>query len=311
MSGRLIGGAAVAAGIGLAALVTVSARRPQSKPPTTGRIVDVDGVEVFVEDRGKGDAIVLIHGFGGSTFTFRHLMEPLAQEHRVVSLDLPGFGWSDRNPEVDMGHDAQADRVARLLQLLDISSALVVGHSMGGGVAQRLAVRHPEAVRGLVLLSSVDAGDGERWRRGQRRATPLLRLIALGSRLTPWLFHASLRRGLRSMVADPSVVDDAMVAGYAAPLARPGTTECLDAMFRAVLDQDPCPVSEIRCPVLVISGDRDTVIKHEVGLKLAKDIPGARLVEVSGMGHLGADELPERLIREIRDFVTTLDAVPA
>ena len=111
---------------------------------------------VHVEQAGQGEPVVLLHGFGGSSWSWRHLMPALARRHRVIAPDLNGFGWTQRPREVAAySYAGQAAMVLGVLRELGVERFHVIGHSYGGGLALWLAARHPERVRSLVLVSSV------------------------------------------------------------------------------------------------------------------------------------------------------------
>jgi pimeloyl-ACP methyl ester carboxylesterase len=115
--------------------------------------VEVDGVPIHYVEAGQGKAVLLIHGLGASTFSFRHTIPELAQRYRVIALDLKGFGYSAR-PQSDYSLTAQAALVRQVMDRLGVERAAVVGHSMGGAVAMRLALGYPERVSRLVLVAS-------------------------------------------------------------------------------------------------------------------------------------------------------------
>jgi pimeloyl-ACP methyl ester carboxylesterase len=114
-------------------------------------------VHTFVQESGPtdGPAVVLVHGFGGSTFNWRYTLPALAEAgYRAVALDLMGFGLSDKSFDQDDSHAAQADFVADVMTALDIQRATLVGHSMGGNVIAHFALKYPERVEGLVFALS-------------------------------------------------------------------------------------------------------------------------------------------------------------
>ncbi|MFN0093889.1 MAG: alpha/beta fold hydrolase [Dehalococcoidia bacterium] len=264
-----------------------------------GRDLVVNGARIHIVDRGAGDPIVLVHGFGGSTFSWRYAQPLLAANHRTIAVDLPGFGQSDRNPAVGLGHDDHADRLAALLDAVGLRSATFIGHSMGGAICQRLAVRHPERVDRLVLVASVDATEPVR-RGGRGAARPAMKALAA----IPGAVDFMSRQSLKRMVFDPASVTPAMAEGYAAPLRLKGTADCLFAMTRATATQAPPELSNVNAPTLVISGERDRLFSQEAGKALAAKIPGARHVVIPQTGHLVAEELPEAFVEEVVAFLT-------
>ncbi len=293
------------AGLGMAAVAAGAAillRRPKAPlPPGVLRVID--GEIVHYVDEGEGPAIVFLHGFGGSTYSWRHLAAALSQRHRVVCLDFPGFGYSEHNARLPLGHEDHAKRVVRLMDLLGIPRAVIVGHSMGGGIAQRLAAKHPERVERLVLVASVHAGTKEPWERARRRlwgmgiAGPLMERSRRAVRRI-------VRPALIQMASEPEWVTDEVVEEYAAPLARPGTARALVALAHAAHEEAPADLGCIKAPVLVISGAKDIVVAPAVGHEIASAIPGAHHVVLEGAGHLMPDEEPERLQELLEAFLS-------
>lgn len=127
--------------------------------PKPGHLIDIDGYQVHYLDQGQGPAIVLIHGFGGQTYSYRHLIPMLARDHRVIAVDLKGYGYSERNAHAGLSHTAQVAMLKGLLDKLGVARATFVGHSMGGAVAQRFAVTYPDMADALILAASVSGED--------------------------------------------------------------------------------------------------------------------------------------------------------
>lgn len=306
------------AGVGLglsgaaaaAAVVRWERARRRTGPRVPGRYLQLRDAPVYVAEAGEGPAIVLIHGFGGSLFSWRGVLAPLAASHRAVALDLPGFGWSGRSASIPLGHRDQARRVTELMDRIEIGSATLVGHSMGAAIAQYVALDAPGRVNGLVLVAPIDASAP--LRRGHQRAQRRLFMAAIGAAtvVRPVAF-AAVRRALRSMVFDPATVDGEMVAGYAEPLMRPGTPACVTRMAADVSMEAAADISGIAAPALVVSGERDRVIPMERTAGLATKIPGAQHVVLAGTGHLPPDEAPGRLASLIGQFVAERAGVPS
>jgi pimeloyl-ACP methyl ester carboxylesterase len=131
------------------------ARRVERQNPPRGRFIDVDGVRLHYLEQGEGPPVVLLHGnvVTAEDFAYSGLLDLAAERHRVIAFDRPGMGYSDRPNRKLWTPGAQADLLRRAFDRLAIERAVVVGHSLGAMVAAALALDHPEAVRGLVLLS--------------------------------------------------------------------------------------------------------------------------------------------------------------
>src|SRR3712207_2604131 len=123
-----------------------------------GEFVDLDGARVYyyaAGTRGAGEPVVLIHGFPTSGHLWTEVVPLVPPGHRVVVADLLGFGRSDRPLVGRVGIHAHADRMIRLFDALGIQQACVVGHDVGGGIAQSMVVRYPQRVSRLCLVDSV------------------------------------------------------------------------------------------------------------------------------------------------------------
>src|SRR5581483_10440425 len=200
---------------------------PFERTVPLGRTATVDGLRLHYLDEGAGPAIVLLHGLGASTFAFRHNVPALACRFRVVAVDLPGHGLSGRDAP-DLSLSAQARYVSGLLDQLGIERAVVVGHSMGGGVAQRIAIAQPGRVAGLVLIASTT----DRFFKRAAAASPLLRhLVPV---FATAVLHNRFVRPLwsRAAVFDPAHLAPEVIAGYAAPGHVRGSVAAYQRLMR-------------------------------------------------------------------------------
>jgi len=112
-----------------------------------GKFVQIDSKKIRYIDSGSGIPLVFIHGFGSSIFSWRKNLEPIAKHHRVCALDLPGFGYSDKPLDADYSIDAYADFIIQFMDQLQIKQAILVGHSLGGGIALLTSLKYPSRVR--------------------------------------------------------------------------------------------------------------------------------------------------------------------
>lgn len=227
-------------------------------------------------------------------------MQRLADRHLLIAPDQVGFGLSTRHPTRPLRSASYADRLADLLTELGVASAHVVGLSWGGGIAQRLAIAHPERVERLVLLASVNAAWTLRF--GDR---DLIGLI-LG-RLAPPVARRMVRRYLAGSAGDqlsPSSLDR-LADGYVEALRRPDTIRVMRRFVRATRASQPVDPAAITAPTLVIVGSRDRIVPPGIGSVLASTIPGARLETLEGLGHdlefSGAPRLAELIAEFVQD----------
>jgi pimeloyl-ACP methyl ester carboxylesterase len=144
--------ALLAAGLVLFTLYT--AHRVERALPPRGRFLDIGGARLHYLDEGKGPAIVMIHGLGGQMAHFTYaLLDQLKQDFRVVLFDRPGSGYSRRPRGASAQLRAQGEVIGKAIEALKLDKPLLVGHSMGGGVALSIALDHPELVRGAALIA--------------------------------------------------------------------------------------------------------------------------------------------------------------
>ncbi len=257
-----------------------------------GRIVDVDGVGVHYVERGSGPAIVLVHGFGGHTFSFRHLIPDLAKDHRVVALDLKGFGYSERPKKSDYSLGAQARLVLRLMDTLGVESATLVGHSMGGEVVMRVAARAPERVERLVLAASVS---GER--------IPLLPPLPIIRPFLPLIGRVIGDYILRRSFYDRSELTPEMRREYRAPTAIRGFYDAVWQMMQHLRRDRSVDFGRIRQPVLILWASHERIVPRWMLHRLRKRLPQAGVVTIDRAGHLLLEERPAECLAAIRRFL--------
>jgi pimeloyl-ACP methyl ester carboxylesterase len=293
---------AIAAKVAADAAIRRHERLTASECPRRGRVVEVDGVEVHYEEAGAGPALLFLHGLGASGFAFRKNVPELAGRFRVIAPDLPGFGFSGRDAP-DLSMTALAGYAAGLLDALGVDRVSVVGHSMGGDIALRLALAEPARVERLVLVAP--ATDGV-MRRGALLAPlygPLLPVWAAALRVLPgarrwWLSHACY---------DSSYLTEDVLAGYAAPGMVRGHVAALRRLLRDRGKDGPYDPSVIKAPVLIVWGEADRILGAASGRRLAGRVPGAEFLVVEGAGHWLPEEQPQRFNEILLSFLTSDD----
>lgn len=255
--------------------------------------ITVDGLRLHYLALGAGPPVVLLHGLGSCGEDWFLLQAPaLSQRYRVLMPDLRGHGRSDRPPG-PYTVPQMADDIAGFLKALGTDSAHIVGLSLGGAVAQALAVRHPERVRSLVLVNTFaylrPQGWGEWWRT-LTRIGALLVNIALQARMeAEELFPRPGQAGLRRVAYQRLCANDP--AAYRA------------AMMAAARYDGRRDLGRIRAPTLVVAGLEDTVVPLRAKEELAAGIPGARLVTIPRSGHATPTDQPVAFNRILLDFL--------
>jgi pimeloyl-ACP methyl ester carboxylesterase len=260
-----------------------------------GVIVEVDGYGVHYVERGQGPAVVLLHGFGGSTFSHRHQIAALARDHRVIAIDLKGYGYSERRVGAGLSHTDQVRMVRGLLTLLGVERAAFLGHSMGGAIAQRLAAEHPEMVEALVLIASASAE--ERMPRSVRLPPALLRP------LLPLIGRIAAERLLALGFHDHANLTEDVREGYMRPIRLRGSMDGLMGIMRDAANDGPVDLAAVRAPALILAGEGDRVVPLATAQRLRKRLPRASLRVVPESAHLLHEERPDECNEAILAFL--------
>ena len=261
------------------------------------------GLRYFVG--GDGPPIVLVHGLGGLASNWRLVAPPLAAKRRVIVPDLPGHGGSPALAEAP-GIDPFAEAVLAVAAAEAAVPAPWVGHSLGGLVGLRAAVRRPDAVSGLVLAAG--AGISSATRRGEATVLALgtLKPGRLIGRKAQLVSRSRLGRTLTFGwwgVADPAGLDPEMAEAF---LQGPPQHTDTASAGRALVASDPrADLDRVRCPCLCLWGARDNWVPLKDGMEYARRLR-APLRTISDCGHLLIGERPEAVVHAVREFVDGL-----
>ncbi len=266
--------------------------------PKTATFADVEGARVHFLDVGQGPAVVMIHGFASSLETWKGVIPELSRTHRVIALDLKGFGWTDR-PEGDYSPQAQARIVLGLLAQRGIDHAAVVAHSWGASVALAMAMAAPERVSRLVLYDA--------WVYEEQLPTTFhwARANGLGETLFALFYTERAEDKMSLAFYDKRYVTEELVDAVEKALDRPGTTA---AALAAVRGQRFAAVQSryrsITQPTLLLWGREDTVTPLKYGERLSLDLPHAKLIVYPRCGHFPMIEAKSASDAELIDFLT-------
>jgi pimeloyl-ACP methyl ester carboxylesterase len=283
---RFLAGTGVALIAGGAAAMT-----PPLRAETSADTIRVGGVPIHFERSGRGRPVVLIHGASGNLndMTFR-LAPRLAASHEVVALDRPGHGESGLPPGGGASIRTQAALLRATVAALGIERPIVVGHSYGGSVALAWAVDAPEALSGLVLL----AAPSQVWEGGLGLSTDLLASPATGPVLARAVSHLATR-GFAERTLDGVFAPQAPPDGYLEHLdlslvLQPASLR-ENARQLAALKEELRPMvpayPALDLPVAIVHGEADRTVGLEIhSVPLARQIPGARLARLPGIGHM-------------------------
>jgi pimeloyl-ACP methyl ester carboxylesterase len=273
--------------------------------------VMINDLEMYYEVRGNGFPLILISGYSGNSESW-NLPVPrasqLSKHYKVITLDNRGTGRSSV-PEGDYSIKTMAEDVAGLLDSLKMLKAHVLGQSMGGMIAQELAINHPEKVKGLILTCTTPRGSATDTALGQRKALekltwtfappPNMPLEDILEELLKLIFYEKYYEENKTEIVSSSL---ALLSKYPTPLST------FEKHYDAITKFDAYSrLKTIRSKTLVIHGEDDNLIMPEAARILAEQIPNAELKMFKQAGHCVIEEKWEEVKPAILNFLERLD----
>lgn len=275
------------------------------------RFVDVAGLRIHLRDTGPTDGrtadagsvpVIMLHGIASSLHTWDDWATPLALHHRVIRYDQPGAGLTGVDATGDYSDERAMQVLLALMDRLGVSKATLVGHSMGGRLAWKMAAEHPDRVAKLVLISP----DGF--------PTPGLVADPDGAGFdVPWyaslieqvMPRALLAQALKSAYANPATaLTEARLTRYHDLLRAPGVRAALLERFRQLKPTDPTALlARITAPTLLVWGEKDAMIPSTNAADYQRAMPAAQLLLLPDVGHVVQEEAPAASLAAVQAFI--------
>ena len=249
---------------------------------------------------GSGVPLVLLHGIPTWSYLWLPVIDPLAEVAHVLAPDLPGFGFSDKRDRFDRSIARQAEFVDGWMEHLGITSAVVVGHDIGGGVAQRLATYYPSRVRKLCLINSVCYDSWPVELMIQLGHPQVHRLLSAG--MLTRILKPALRAGCASR--PPSAFLDGLLAPYSTEEGKLSLIRDASALNTNLTMEIVPRLSSIRVPALILWGEDDIFQPITYGERLADDLPHASFVRLGGARHFAMIDRPRAVASRIAAFAS-------
>ena len=273
------------------------------------RFVQAGGLSWHVQTAGDGPVLLLVHGMGASTHSFRDLLPALARHFTVVAPDLPGHAFTSRPPSRKLSLSAMAEGLGALLGVLDQPPALAVGHSAGAAILCRMALDGRIAPKGIVSLNG--ALLGFRGMTGHLFSS-FARFLASND-LAAHLIVATLsgRRSVERLIADQgSSLDRTGIDLYRRLVGNPShVAAALGMMANWDLDAFERDLPGLRVPLMQIVGGNDRSVPPSTAARVRSLLPGAMIDERRGLGHLAHEERPEEIAGGILAFARSTGAL--
>ncbi|GAB1809322.1 MULTISPECIES: alpha/beta fold hydrolase [Priestia] len=261
-----------------------------------------NGVNVYYECHNyhpDKPAIVFIHGFLSSSFSFRRLIPLFEDTFSIITLDLPPFGRSEKSLTFQYSYKNLAKIVIELIEYLKLKDVVLSGHSMGGQVCLNVAKLKPSCVSKLVLLCSSAYLGPSHYGLVMSSYVPFFYLW-----VKTWLSRKGVLGNLQNVVFDHQLIDEEMIDGYTEPFLDDRTFMALTRMIRdREGDLSSKDLQHIKKPSLLIWGEEDRVVPLHLGRKLKDDLTDSTFISLKEIGHLLPEECPDIVQSHIVDFL--------
>jgi pimeloyl-ACP methyl ester carboxylesterase len=273
--------------------------------PFRSRYLDINGRRIHYVDEGSGAPLLMVHGTPTWSYLYRHLFRDLSRDYRVIAVDHPGFGLSDKPADGDYRPQALARNLEAVIDRLNLRDLTLVVHDFGGPIGLSYAIAHPDNVRALVLFNTW------LWPLRGTRAERVSRFMA--GRIGRWLYtraNFSPRVLLQMAFADKRALTRDVHRHYLAPFPSPSTrvapwtlaTELIASSdWFASLFKDRERIAQM--PALVLWGMKDPAFTPADLARWQTILRAARFVEFPEAGHFVQEEAPAAAIAEIRAFL--------
>ncbi|MFD2514414.1 alpha/beta fold hydrolase [Pontibacter locisalis] len=280
----------------------IPAEELQAKYTTpSSRFVSIDGANLHYRDEGKGTPIILLHGTAASLNTWDGWTSELSKDHRVLRLDLPGFGLTGRNETDTYTIAYYSDLVLHFMDKMGIEQAHLAGSSLGGQIAYDFAASHPERVQKLILVSPTgvtNANDKTISMPFLMAQTPVLKESL--KYITPRFI---VEKSLKEVYGDDSRLTDEAITLSHDLLLREGNREAFILRMNTVDADNLSKLTQVKAPTLILWGEADAWVPATNAARFKQDIKGAQLITYAGAGHIPMEELPEETVRDAVRFL--------
>ena len=277
--------------------------------PKESKIFYYNGVKINYYETGSGDPLILLHGFGASSYSWNEILEPLSRKNKLILIDLKGFGFSDKPLDNKYSIADQAEIILDFIEKNDLKNLVLAGHSLGGAIALfvilKLIKMGDNPAKGLVLI------DSPAYKQKLPEFTVLTKIPIINKLLFSLLpLHFQVKMVLKRCFFDDKKITEEIIENYSKPLRLAGSYHALVETAKKLIPPDAEEITkhyrEINVPALLIWGQYDKVIPLEIGQRLQKDIPNSKLIVIPDCGHMPLEEKPEETAKIISDFLSKL-----
>ena len=264
------------------------------------KFMDLYGINVHYCDEGRGEVILLLHGVFSSLHTFNKWTEILSQSYRIIRLDLPGFGLTGPSIDNEYAIDLYVRYIKKFMDNLGVQNFHIAGNSLGGWIAWEFAVANEYRVKKMILINSAGYITGWNY--------PLPFIIAQTPVLRKVFYYeivpkVVVRRFLRQVIIDQSIVSDDLVNRYYDIIRREGNFEAFLRIANSKFIQNTNALKNLKTSTLVLWGSEDAWISSNDAEKFRKDLQHVSVKVYPGVGHIPMEEIPDESASDILNFL--------
>ncbi len=267
----------------------------------TGKFLQLDdGIKVHYMEQGKGDVLLLIHGYTSNLYSWNEVMPELSKKYRVIAVDLLGYGFTDKPKDATYNYRSFSDVIKKFLDKKGIRKLSIAGNSMGGGTAIRFALDHPAMVNKLILVDSS----------GVKFAHDPMLLIMFGTPgLNNFIFSIINKSIMKKSLEfccyyNNDAVTDERAYLYTFSFRTKGS---FNSVTKTVMQNDfdglEDKLGTLKAPTLIIWGEKDMLIPATTAGKFHRLIPNSKLTIIEKCGHMPQEEKPAVTIAAIEGFL--------
>lgn len=276
---------------------------PQIPSNIASKVININDLQLHYLEAGQGEVVLMLHGFPTSAYLYRNVMPEIAKTHRVIALDLPGFGQSDKSLSVSYSFNFYTNLLSSLLAQLDIQKINLVVHDLGGPIGLHWSVRHPEKLQRLVLLNTLVYP--------KFSAAVVAFMIALQMPLVKnWVTSASgIKAAMRFGVQNKHRIKEELLQQYQAPFKEKSARKALIQStinlsikgFQEIAEKLP----QLTIPVRAIYGENDRILPKvaDTMQRVKKDLSQTTITAIPNCGHFLQEDEPELLGQLLSDFL--------
>jgi len=265
---------------------------------THSKFMPLDGNRVHYRDEGQGEVVVLLHGTASSLHTWDEWVQELSKQHRVIRMDLPGFGLTGPDPKNRYEVDDDIAFLNRFFAQLGLDRVHLVGSSLGGRIAWEYSVAYPDQVKTLTLMDALGYPQ-ERWPPAIEIAQwPLMDKIM--TQVSPRFLY---EMGLKEVYFNEAQVSDEVVDRYYELSRYSGNLDAFPRRVKAKLDTDADKIGQVSVPTLILWGQQDIYFPVSNAHRFHHDIAKSQLYTYPDVGHLPMEEIPTRSLKDFLNFI--------